>query len=99
MRLVRRSKGVSQGAFELLTSRVYVSAVERGLKQPTLPKVDQFAEVIGVHPLTILAFAYLKRLSFEELQQLLEQVKLEALDLCRGKEVHEENSNLSQCVD
>ena len=90
MRLVRRSKGVSQGAFELLTSRVYISAVERGLKQPTLPKVDQFAEVIGVHPLTVLAFAYVKKLDFEELQQLLEQVKREALDLCRSTPAREE---------
>ena len=96
MRLVRRSKGVSQGAFELVTSRVYVSAVERGLKQPTLPKVDQFAEVIGVHPLTVLAFAYLKKLDFEELQRLLEQVKLEALNLCSSTRTREDNSEGSQ---
>ena len=81
LKLVRRARNVSQGAFDLASSRVYLSAVERGLKQPTLPKLDQFADVIGIHPLTLLAFCYLDSLNMAGLLELLEQVRLEAVAL------------------
>lgn len=35
-----------------------MSSLERGLKNPTLSKVDELCEVMQVHPLTLLALAY-----------------------------------------
>jgi transcriptional regulator with XRE-family HTH domain len=35
-----------------------MSSLERGLKNPTLSKVDELCEVLQVHPLTLLALAY-----------------------------------------
>lgn len=61
LRLVRKAKGLTQEDFDDISSRVYVSALERGIKQPTLPKVDAFAAHLGVHPLTLLALAYCRK--------------------------------------
>lgn len=58
LRHIRKAKGVSQEAFALTSSRTYVSTLERGLKSPTLSKIDDLAEVLGVHPLTLLMAAY-----------------------------------------
>lgn len=54
----RNARGLSQEDFGLVSSRTYVSSLERGLKSPTLNKVDDLAEVIGVHPLTLLVLSY-----------------------------------------
>jgi hypothetical protein len=32
--------------------------LERGLKSPTLNKIDELAEVMEVHPITLLVLAY-----------------------------------------
>lgn len=55
----RTSLGLAQEAFSLASSRTYVSSLERGLKSPTLSKVDALAEVLGIHPLTLLTLSYL----------------------------------------
>lgn len=58
LKAARAARGLSQEAFTLVSSRTYVSSLERGLKIPTLAKVDALAEVLGVHPLTLLTLAY-----------------------------------------
>lgn len=58
LRNIRKAKGMSQEAFALTSSRTYVSTLERGLKSPTLSKIDELAEVLGVHPVTLLMAAY-----------------------------------------
>lgn len=50
---------LSQEAFSAVSSRTYISTIERGLKNPTLEKVNEIACVLSVHPLTILASCYL----------------------------------------
>lgn len=58
LRTLRKAKKLSQEDFGTLSSRTYVSTLERGLKNPTLNKVDELAQVLGLHPLTILVLAY-----------------------------------------
>ncbi|MES2251645.1 MAG: helix-turn-helix transcriptional regulator [Pseudomonadota bacterium] len=58
LRTLRKSRGLSQEAFSDVSSRTYMSSLERGLKNPTLSKVDELCEVMQVHPLTLLALAY-----------------------------------------
>ena len=58
LRAVRKARGLSQETFGLQSSRTYVSTLERGLKSPTLNKIDELAEVMGVHPITLLVLAY-----------------------------------------
>ena len=59
LKVARKSLSISQEAFGIVSSRTYVSSIERGMKTPTLTKVDQLAEVLGIHPLTLLTLSYL----------------------------------------
>ena len=58
LKTVRKARGLSQEAFSDVSSRTYMSSLERGLKSPTLSKVAELCEVMDVHPLTLLMLAY-----------------------------------------
>ena len=58
LKTVRKARGLSQEAFSDVSSRTYMSSLERGLKSPTLSKVAELCEVMDVHPLTLLILAY-----------------------------------------
>jgi transcriptional regulator with XRE-family HTH domain len=74
LRLCRKACNVSQEAFGVVSSRTYVSSLERGIKQPTLNKVDELAGVMGVHPLTLLAISYLDSVDPSAQQALMNEV-------------------------
>jgi transcriptional regulator with XRE-family HTH domain len=61
LRSVRQARSTAQEEFDEVSGRTYISALERGLKQPTLSKVDQLAGVLRVHPLTILTLCYCRK--------------------------------------
>jgi transcriptional regulator with XRE-family HTH domain len=65
---------MTQEDFDAVSSRVYVSALERGIKQPTLSKIDDLARHLGVHPLTLLTLAYCPSPTTEEARSLAAQV-------------------------
>ncbi|MGQ3091411.1 MAG: helix-turn-helix domain-containing protein [Methylophilus sp.] len=56
---VRKGRGFSQEDFGLISSRTYVSKLERGIASPTLIKLDQLARVMDVHPASIVVQSYL----------------------------------------
>ncbi|CAE6829461.1 helix-turn-helix domain-containing protein [Paraburkholderia haematera] len=66
---LREIVDVTQEHFGLVSSRTYISTVERGLKSPTLGKIEQLAEVLDVHPLTLLTVAYMDRLTPKEIER------------------------------
>lgn len=59
LKALRTSRQLTQEDFSQVSSRTYLSTLERGLKSPTLEKVEELASVIGVHPMTLLASSYL----------------------------------------
>ena len=61
LRFIRKQKAKTQEDFSVISSRTYLSALERGLKSPTIDKIDELAQVIGVHPLTLQVAAYLAK--------------------------------------
>lgn len=69
----REAKGLTQEDFVGVSGRSYLSEIERGLKSPTLEKLDQLAGRIGIHPLELLLACYVKQsdASREELLSLL----------------------------
>ena len=69
LKQLREITDVTQEDFGLVSSRTYISTVERGLKSPTLRKIEQLAEVLGVHPLTLLTVAYMDRLASKEVER------------------------------
>ncbi len=54
LRRQRKATGLSQEGFTTVSSRTYLSQLERGLKNPTLDKIDELATTMGIHPLTLL---------------------------------------------
>ncbi|WP_167144604.1 helix-turn-helix domain-containing protein [Pseudomonas sp. OTU750018] len=69
LRTLRINRHLTQEDFSQVSSRTYLSSLERGLKSPTLEKVEGLASVIGVHPVTLLACSYLqdKGISIDDL--------------------------------
>lgn len=61
----------------LACQRGVISSLERGLKSQTLKKVDELAEVIGVHPLTLLTLSYVRDLKGGSGALVLEAVAAE----------------------
>lgn len=58
LKAARKNKNLSQEDFGLVSSRTYISSLERGNSSPTLNKIDELAEVLDMHPLALLAMAY-----------------------------------------
>ena len=58
LKTIRKARGLSQEAFSDVSSRTYMSTLERDLKSPTLHKLTELCEVMEVHPLTLLTLAY-----------------------------------------
>ncbi|MBK5411337.1 helix-turn-helix transcriptional regulator [Pseudomonas sp. TH34] len=71
---LRKSSGLTQEEFSTVSSRTYLSTLERGLKSPTLEKVGELASVMEIQPLTLLAYAYLLRDETLSLEGMLAQV-------------------------
>jgi len=72
---LRKSKKVTQEDFSIVSSRTYVSTLERGQKSPTLDKVDELAKVLKIHPLSLLSLTYLYVAGNRDLDALLQRVR------------------------
>ncbi|MEK6298190.1 MAG: helix-turn-helix transcriptional regulator [Paraburkholderia tropica] len=76
IRTVRKARGLSQEAFSDVSSRTYMSSLERDQKNPTLHKLTELCEVMEVHPLTLLTLAYAGD-SSRKAEQLMARVRQE----------------------
>lgn len=83
LKTVRKARGLSQEAFSDVSSRTYMSTLERDLKSPTLSKLAELCEVMDVHPLTLLTLAYAG--DSTQADQLLAQVRLELEEIVGDK--------------
>lgn len=59
LKQARTSKRLTQEDFSNVSSRTYISTLERGLKNPTLDKIKDLAGVMRLHPLTLITLAYM----------------------------------------
>lgn len=76
LRRIRKARGLSQEAFSDVSSRTYLSSLERGLKSPTLSKIEELCKVMGVHPLTLITLSYTGD-DRKTPAELLERIRLE----------------------
>lgn len=67
---------MSQEAFSDVSSRTYMSSLERDQKNPTMHKLTELCDVMEVHPLTLLTLAYAGD-NTRKAEQLLAQVRQE----------------------
>lgn len=81
LKKARNARGLTQEGFSDVSSRTYLSTLERGLKSPTIEKVDVLAKTLGIHPLTLLALTYLIDRNEPEPNKLLSQVQVELSQL------------------
>lgn len=77
LKQMRTHKGLTQEDFSNVSSRTYLSTLERGLKSPTIDKLDEIASVMEVHPVSILVHSYLLRDRSMTIEQLFERVQQE----------------------
>ena len=76
LKTIRKARGLSQEAFSDVSSRTYMSTLERDMKSPTLNKLAELCDVMEVHPLTLLTLAYAGK-DLGQADQLLAQVRQE----------------------
>ncbi|UVL53655.1 helix-turn-helix domain-containing protein [Pseudomonas sp. B21-036] len=75
LKKVRNSRNLTQEDFSTVSSRTYLSSLERGLKSPTLEKINQLAGTLDVHPLTILVATYVARDANLDIEGLFQRIK------------------------
>ncbi|MBC9250683.1 MULTISPECIES: helix-turn-helix transcriptional regulator [Pseudomonas] len=62
-------------------SQSYISAIERGKWKPSIEKVEQIADVVGIHPLTLLVLAYQRQTPGLKPDELLKKIQREITSL------------------
>ncbi|UST75344.1 helix-turn-helix domain-containing protein [Pseudomonas siliginis] len=77
LRLMRKSRHLSQEDFGGHSSQTYLSQLEGGGKGPTLEMVHTLASVMGVHPLTVLMQCYLIMDDTSTLDSTIERIREE----------------------
>lgn len=80
---LRKQRELTQEDFSTVSSRTYLSTLERGQKAPTIEKLEQLAGVLEVHPVTLLMAAYLHKEPKRSGRALVSQLQgeLESLGL------------------
>ena len=76
LKTIRTARGLTQEDFSDVSSRTYLSTLERGLKSPTIDKLQALADVLNVHPVTILALTFINA-EDSPVDELLAKVKQE----------------------
>jgi transcriptional regulator with XRE-family HTH domain len=84
LRTARKAHGLTQEDFSPTSSRTYVSILERGRKSPTLDKLDDIAQTIGINLLTLMTLTKLYHDSNADLESLLDRVRNEVNDIRRS---------------
>ncbi|WP_088709173.1 helix-turn-helix domain-containing protein [Noviherbaspirillum denitrificans] len=80
LRAARKSKGISQEEFSVVSSRTYVSSIERGIKSPTVEKIDNLASALKIHPVSLLLLAYMQDKE-NNLDALLQRIRGEVSEI------------------
>jgi transcriptional regulator with XRE-family HTH domain len=86
LKTIRTINKHTQEDFSLVSSRTYISSLERELKSPTLEKVDLLAKALGVHPMTIITLSYCDLENKDSAYDLLDAVKKEVADIYTRKD-------------
>lgn len=85
LKMARKARGLSQEAFAEVSSRTYLSTLERGLKSPTLNKLSAISQVLAIHPMTLLMLSYTGGNS-AEIENLIARIRREIATIQRGSQ-------------
>jgi transcriptional regulator with XRE-family HTH domain len=81
LKAARKAKGFTQEDFSIVSSRTYLSALERGLKNPTLEKIQSIAAAMDVHPLSLLALTFMQVDDNPKIESLFQRVQHEVAEI------------------
>ncbi len=81
LKQIRLNKGLTQEDFSNVSSRTYISALERAIKSPTLDKIESLANVLKIEPLTLLTLTYMIKRNDVEADDLLQIINKEIIGL------------------
>lgn len=81
LKTLRQAKGLTQEDFVEVTSRIYISALERGIRTPTIDKINEISGVLDIHPLTLLTLTYLNQGRIKDTDKLFKRVQKELTKL------------------
>lgn len=70
----RKLRKMSQEDFSAVSSRTYISTLERGLKSPTLEKVEKICNELNLHPLSLFITMYSSFDTSQSQAELLESI-------------------------
>lgn len=77
LRKARKANGLTQEDFSDVSSRTYLSTLERGQKSPTLDKVHVLAQTIGIHVLSLMTLTYLCSKKEYDIDLIFEKIRTE----------------------
>ncbi len=80
LRSIRKARRLTQEDFAIVSSRTFLSTLERSLKSPTLDKLEQLANVLDVHPMTLISLTFVLGQG-RDLQDLQSQVRREIQEI------------------
>jgi transcriptional regulator with XRE-family HTH domain len=91
----RKARGLTQEDFSDVSSRTYLSTLERGQKCPTLGKTYTLAQTIGVHFLTLLTLTTINLEEENDIEQLFTLIRRELNELnnTNGEDVYSNLGN------
>ena len=72
---IRAARNLTQEDFSLVSSRTYLSTLERGVKSPTLDKIESLSATMKVHPLTLLTLAYMRASGYRAPDDMFKKVR------------------------
>lgn len=84
LRTVRKDRQLTQEDFGLVSSRTYLSALERGLKSPTVDKLEEITRVMDANPASLLLMAY-ALVAGDKSGELIDTIATEAKDMLATK--------------
>lgn len=78
IKAIRKYRGKTQEDFSLVSSRTYLSTLERGLKSPTIDKLVDIAELLNVHPASLFILACCTNIQTENCAEQIDRIANEA---------------------
>lgn len=87
IKALRKAKNLSQEDFGVVSSRTYLSSLERGLKSPTLDKLEQIADVLGVQSASIVVLAYAIKNGKNDIEAAIDAIVNDAKSAMRSIDV------------
>lgn len=79
LRLARRKAQMSQDDFTTVSSRTFVSSIERGLKSPTVEKLSELSGAMAMDPAVVVLVASL--LEHKDPEAALQDICAEAIQV------------------